>query len=344
MKRPMSGFPAVAITGLALACSASGVSAQTALRVSGQLDLTASTRDDLGVNTAFRGDNQFNPVRVRIYAQKWVTDRIGVFTEFFHDSGSGLRVNGAYAVVNSLAGREWLNARLGLAPSPVGAFGLRSTYFNANPLIGVPLSWQYRTNLSSSGTATAASLTGAADAPGPGMPLLYDSCWNIQWELLGELGIFEYSIALSPGSLSSPIRSADVDGQTFMARLGAILVPGVRLGLSAAEGPYLSPGAWEAPLIDEDLEVGGGFVEVRYDLAPAWYLAGRLGGMGFTEIDAGPANGGLAPWDQGVSRTELGLGYRLTRESLIKGDWQRTSTGSSGWTQNIIAVQLSTVF
>jgi hypothetical protein len=386
MKRRVSEKLWVLVVGATLALAPLGVEAQTALRISGQIDLNAATPDDLNLNTAFRGDNPYNPVRFRLFANKWVTDRIGIFTELFYDTNSGIRVNGAYAVINSIGGTSWLNARLGLAPSAVGSFGLRSTYFNVNPLIGVPLAWHYRTNLSGSGTSTAAGLVGAPRAPGPGVPLLYDSCWNIQWELLGEFGIFEYSVALSPGSLSSPVRSREVDGMTFMSRLGATLMPGLSLGVSIAEGPYLSPptpdddgnppypgnpedfvqgyfgldlqfmrgplaifaeanaSAWQTPLIAEDLEAASAFVEVRYDVATQWYLAGRVDGMGFSEVDAGPANGGVAPWDQDVFRSEFAVGYRLSREILLKADWQRTTTGESGWTQNLFAAQLSAVF
>lgn len=369
-----------------LGLSDAPLAAQTPLRISGQLDLVGANRDELDVNTAFRRDSPYNPVRLRLFAQKWVTDRIGVFSELFYDTDSGLRINGAYLVVNSIGGTSWLNTRLGLAPSAVGSFGLRSTYFNSNPLVGVPLTWQYRTNLAGDGTSTAASLVGAPDTPGPGIPLLYDSCWNIQWELLGEFGIFEYSLALTPGSLSNPVKSREVDGQTLMARLGATLLPGLRLGVSAAEGPYLSAptpddggnlpypddpqdfvqsylgvdfeltrgswavyaeanaSSWQTPLVTEDLEAVGAFFEVRYDVAPAWYVAGRVGGMSFSDVDAGPADGGVAPWDRDVFRSELAIGHRLTREILLKADWQRTTSGSSGFVQNLFAAQLSTVF
>ncbi|MEM7414958.1 MAG: hypothetical protein AAF389_05630 [Gemmatimonadota bacterium] len=358
---------------------------QTALRISGQLDLAAAESDRLGVNRAFRGDSPFNPVRLRLFAQKWVTPRIGVFSEILYDSSSGIRVNGAYAVINEIGGETWLNGRFGLAPNPVGAFGLRSTYFNANPLIGLPLAWQYRTNLVGEGTSTFASLTGAAAGPGGGVPLLYDACWNIQWELLGEAGIFEYSFALTPGSLSNPAKSADVEGQSWMARVGLTPAAGLRVGVSASEGPFLSAptpdengdlpytaetnsfdqsllgvdveflrgpfaihaevhaSRWETPLVDDALDLTSGFVEVRYDISPRWYAAGRVGTMRFGEI--APNGGGNAlPWDADLNRTEFALGYRASRGVLIKADWQRTRTVGTGFTQNLFATQLSTVF
>lgn len=377
----------VAVTALVfgvLCLAPTAAQSQTELRISGQIDLTAAENDRLGLNRAFRGDSPFNPVRLRLFAQKWISPRIGVFSEFLYDSGSGLRVNGAYAVINEIGGTTWLNGRFGLAPNPVGAFGLRSTYFNANPLIGLPLAWQYRTRLTSDGAATFASLT-AAPGTGGGVPLLYDACWNIQWEILGEAGIFEYAFALTPGSLSNPAKSAEVEGQSWMARVGLTPAAGLRVGVSASEGPFLSAptpdengdlpytaetnsfdqsllgvdleylrgpfaihaeihaSRWQTPLIDDPLDLTAGFVEVRYDISPRWYAAGRAGMMRFGDI-APNGGGGALPWDADVNRAEFALGYRVARGVLVRANWQRTSTVGTGFVQNLFATQLSTVF
>lgn len=377
-----TAFAASLATGLARPAVAAAQ-----IEISGQIDLVGMVnRDSLALNQAFRGDGPFNPLRLRLFARHWVNDRIGIFTELLYDTDADPRVNGAYVVINELAGRPWLNARLGLAPNVVGGFGLRSTYFNVNPLIGVPLVWYYRTNLSGAGTSTASGLVAATTEPPQGVPILYDSCWNIQWELLGEVGLFEYSIGFTPGSLSNPIRSRSVDGSTWFARVGHEPLTGLRLGLSSAEGPYLSaptPGAggappyagdasdfeqglvgvdveyqrgrwlffselhavrWEAPLVDEDLDVLGGFVEARFDFLPGWYAAGRVGGLFFDEIVVDPTSGATAPWDRDTHRTEFALGYRLAREVLLKLDWQRTTVPDSDFEQNLFGFQLSAVF
>lgn len=267
--------PWVALGVLALVAPAP---ARAQLELSGQLDLVGTLRaDSLNLNQGMRGDNPFNRVRLRLYARRWITDRIGVFTEVLYDIDTDVRINGAYVVINELAGQSWLNARLGLAPNVVGSFGLRSTYFNSNPLVGVPLVWQYRTNLSAAGTSTSASLTGTAVEPGGGVPILYDSCWNIQWELLGELGGLEYSIGMTPGSLSNPNRSRSVPGSTWLARVGYTPIPSVRVGVSGARGPYLSKptlgtgGALPYPDDPQDFvqTLVGGDVEVQ---AGAWVL------------------------------------------------------------------------
>jgi hypothetical protein len=135
-------------------------------------------------------------------------------------------------VINEIAGREWLSARVGMAPSLVGNFGLRSTYFNANPLIGVPLAWQHRTTLDGSGLATAGDLLRRRSTNFIALPMLYDSCWNIQWELMGEFGKFEYSVGVTPGSMANPLASLPEPGIQAMGRIGYVPAPALRLGLS----------------------------------------------------------------------------------------------------------------
>lgn len=353
---------------------------------SGQLDLVASPqRDSLGINTNFRRDNPFSPVRMRLFARSWVTETIGVFGELLYDIDASPRLNGAYVVVNKIAGRPWLSARLGLAPSPVGSFGLRSTYFNTNPLVGVPLLWQYHTNLSKSGTSTAADLGVASPEPGRGAPILYDACWNVQWELFGEHGRFEYSLAITPGAMSNP-GAREIPGFQVLGRVGVAPLSGLRLGFSAGHGPYLSrpepddqgvlpypddprdfdqtvlgldgeyaagkllvhtewfAASWEAPLIAERLKALAGYVEARFDFATGWYAAGRFGGMYFGDITIDETTGTQGAWDDETRRTEVALGYRLSRAVLMKLDWQRTSTATKGTIHDQVAIQLSTAF
>lgn len=384
-RRPSRGLVGTCIVGLAAALAPSVTApplhAQIPLDLSGQIDLVAAQPDEGGLNDAFRGDSPFNPVRLRLYARSWITERIGVFSELLYDTDSKLRVNGAYMLINEIADRPWLSARIGLAPNIIGGFGLRSTYFNANPLIGVPLAWQYFTDLSKSGTQTASDLLARAPGTGTGVPLLYDACWNIQYEILGESGLFEYSLGLTPGSLSNPSGAQDADGTQLLGRLGATLRPGIRLGLSAGHGPYLSPlpddgpapypgspadydqtlvgldlevmsgpwaifaeayrSSWEAPLIAGSLEATGGFAEVRYDVAPGWHVAGRIGALLFSDVTDGSVSG---PWDDDVVRYEAAVGYRLAREVLLTVDWQRTATRGEGFAQNLLSAQLSAVF
>ena len=214
--------------------------ASAQLQMSGQVEALALTRSDTrGLNLNFRGDSPFSTLRMRMFAQRWITPEIGVFAEVLYDIESAPRINGAYLVINEIAGLDWLSVRAGMAPSLVGNFGLRSTYFNANPVIGVPLVHQHRTTLDGSGLATAADLLRRRENNIIGLPMMYDACWNIVWELLGHAGRFEYSLGATSGSVSNPLATRGEDGVQVLARLGYEPVDGLRLGVSGVLGPYI---------------------------------------------------------------------------------------------------------
>lgn len=147
---------------------------------SGDLAVSIKALDrHLTENGNFRGDDPFNDVRLRLFPRHWINDRIGIFGEILYDSGvkgGGLRANGAYLVVNELFSRPWLSLKAGLIPSPFGNYGLRSTYFNLNPLIGVPLIWHHRTPLPNNMYATSADLLQKKRDGEPYMPIAYDAC------------------------------------------------------------------------------------------------------------------------------------------------------------------------
>jgi hypothetical protein len=180
--------------------------------------------------------------------------------------------------------------------------------------------------------------------------------------------------------MSNP-RASGHDGVQLLARIGAEPTPGVRVGASAGIGPYIGvtptstapvvdnpedynqrlagvdfeyglgalrvfaeayATSWEMPLIDSDLSLWSGYVEGRYTVSPGWYLAGRFDQMTFAE---GESAGQTFRWDDSLWRSEVAVGYRPTREVLVKLDWQHTrfTTGSRN-TQNILALQLSAMF
>lgn len=224
-------------------------SAAAQLRISGQADFLAmESADTRGLNRNFRTDSPFNQIRVRLFAQHWLNEEAGVFTEILFDSRSGPRLNGAYVVLHDIAGQDWLSVRAGLAPSLIGNFSLRSTYFNTNPLIGVPLLWQHRTTLDGSGLATTADLLRRRESNSISLPILYDACWNLQWEFMGEVGRFEYSVGVTPGSVSNPLAATLESGVQALARVGYMPRPELRVGISGAVGPYIAGPARDAGL------------------------------------------------------------------------------------------------
>ena len=349
------------------------------LSLSGELDLLATQRDERGLNENFRGDSPFNQVRLRLFAQHWINDRIGVFSELLFDMGATEpRVNGAYVVVNRIAGLEQVNARVGMAPSPLGSFGLRDTYFNANPVVGVPLLWQHRNE----------DLIRRRASNAIGLPIFYSACWHVQWELMGDVGPLEYSVGATTGSFSN-MAAMEEDGIGWTVRLGSEPIPGIRFGANLGVAPWIGgpvrdnligarsyPGApedylqtvfgydvevsrgkwrliseaftsaWEVPLIAEDLEAWSGYGEASFDFLPAWQAGTRVGVMRFGEISS--TNDGLGArtgWDDDTLQIESALSYRLAREIIVRGNWQHTRfTTGPEQPIDLLGLQVKAVF
>ncbi|HLA40629.1 MAG TPA: hypothetical protein VJ417_11560, partial [Candidatus Glassbacteria bacterium] len=158
------------------------------------------------INTMFRGDDPFNPVRVTAFAESWINPKLGVFLEFLWDQGeyhSGgdtkPRVNGAYAVA-----RPWnsdkLLFKIGLVPSPFGTWAPR-TYADRNPLIGLPLMYHYRTPIQGDALPVDADELKELREE-RGLPILYDSCWNHGVIAFGFAGHWDYSFGVTKESVS----------------------------------------------------------------------------------------------------------------------------------------------
>jgi hypothetical protein len=222
------------------------------LLISGQVDVLGRAGYDQPLSQNFRRDDPLNELRFRLMASRWVSENVGLFSELLFDIGADARVTGAYLVVTELGGREWLNTRIGLAPSLIGNFGMRSTYFNANPLILAPMVWHYRSSLDGGARANAQELIVRSERNSRGLPILYDSCWNVIWELSGSPGLFEYAFGVTPGSATNPIASRSAKGAQGMGRIGLRPFLGMRLGVSGAWGPYIgestAPTGVAAPL------------------------------------------------------------------------------------------------
>ena len=70
-----------------------------------------------------------------------------------------------------------------------------------------------------------------------------------------------------------------------------------------------------APAIASPLRALSSYVEGRYKLRPGLYVAGRIDHLGFSDITG---SAGTQTWDAPVSRVEVGAGYSLQRNLLLK--------------------------
>jgi hypothetical protein len=72
------------------------------------------------------------------------------------------------------------------------------------------------------------------------------------------------------------------------------------------------------------------------------YAAGRLDGMQFSEIE--DSSGSMRSWDSNLTRWEIGTGYRIDRNILMKLVYQHTNLEGSGVNPSLIGAQASISF
>ena len=161
---------------------------------------------------------------------------------------SGLYVDGAYLTFTPDPGRD-LHLLAGKIPWAIGTWAPR-TYSNRNPLVGAPLMYQYHSTLSwyaIPGNADALIAEAGAGQFGVGyayggfgMPLIDDSYWDVGVTITGSQRPLEYALGMTAGTPGWGSTGEDENsGKTVLGRVGIAPLPGLRLGASAAYGPYL---------------------------------------------------------------------------------------------------------
>lgn len=336
----------------------------TEIRWRGLLDVALAERGTAyQLNVLTRGDANFDAYGMRLFADGQVGERLQVFGQMVLRDKSGIYVEGAYATFTPDLERD-LHVLVGKLPWAIGTYAPRS-YSNRNPLVGTPLMYQYHTTLSwYSIPANADALLAEAGSGqhgvgyafgGFGMPLVDDSYWDVGVTITGSGRPLEYAAGMVMGTPGwGTTDQDDNSGKSFLGRVGLAPMPSLRIGVSAAYGPYLQDAlnpslpagkhatdyhqrlgmadlevlaghvevrgeaafnVWETPTVG-DLETAGGYVEAKYSFPFGGYLAGRFDAIRFGEItDSG---GARRPWDADVTRYEAGFGFRLNRGSIAK--------------------------
>jgi len=193
--------------------------------------------------------------------------------------------------------------------------------------------------------------------------------------LFGSLGDFSAGMAVTNAAPSERPEewnpdADDFDRPAFSGRLGFVPFFGFKIGLNAAHGPYARRGGpdrekdsqtllgadleyslghlllfgevywsrWEVSNLSEDLSAVAYYVEARYKLLPGLYVAARWGQIFFSSI-AGEA------WDRDSRRAELGAGYFLRVNLLVKAQYEwNDAEGPNDSGDNLGALSLSLAF
>jgi hypothetical protein len=90
-----------------------------------------------------------------------------------------------------------------------------------------------------------------------------------------------------------------------------------------------------APVIDTPLRALGTYVEGRYKVRPGLYVAARADHLGFSKV-----TGSLGPqtWDAPVTRIEVGGGYSIQRNLLLKLSCQHNTRDGGRVTRSTLGV------
>jgi hypothetical protein len=220
-------------------------------------------------------------------------------------------------------------------------------------------------------------------SPDNGVPLASalrgDTGVQLHWsnDVVGATG------SLTVGTLANPLFRDDNDGRQVAGRFTARPIVGLILGTSASHGQFVSTGAaraaawmepedltqtaWGAdaeysrdyyllrfeailsrwrlpvrdmPLLDGPVRATSLSFEGRYKFMPGLYGAARLDRLGFSSL-AGST--GVRSWDAPVTRLEVGGGYSLQRNLLLKGSYQH-NTRETAFTPSLNLVAAEVVF
>jgi hypothetical protein len=195
----------------------------------------------------------------------------------------------------------------------------------------------------------------------PGVPLVSALRWDTGVQVTAGWRAMTATGAVTTGTLSNPRVGDDNDGRQFAGRLAVAAAPGLEIGASAARGAFATRSALDAAGVpgmsgaDQlarglDVEYGRGYlvtraeaiwsewriplaasgrlerlratslsVEGRYALLPGVYTAVRAEHLGFGDI---VTTRGTVPWDAPVVRVEIGLGYSLQRNLVVRASLQ----------------------
>ncbi len=198
-------------------------------------------------------------------------------------------------------------------------------------------------------------------APGPGLPVVNAIHRDTGVQVHGVSGVVEWTGAVTAGSLSNPRVRDDNGGRQLAGRAVVHATPGLALGISAARGafmdralqPVLTGGAqvdeavqralgldaeysagrfigrgeviwsrWTLPMpfTGGPLRASSVLAEARYRLIPGVHVAARAERLGFQRVQFDTVR---EAWDAPVMRLEVGAGWSIQRNVMLKTSWQR---------------------
>lgn len=364
----------------------SPLGAKADVQVSGLADFVVRNSQEYDItNYTFRGFSTFHTMRTRLFFDGTVDENTAFFAQVLINLNT-FQLYGAYARFSNLA-KNYLNAQVGLIPIPIGSYGPR-TYSDKNPLIGTPLLYNFHTALEPSRLGENGTIAELRDAKTNrtyyGAPVIYDACWSTGAEFYGNINKFEYSLGLLFGSVSKPSIDQTRDLPQFTTHLVYNFQPGLKLGISAYTGPYLTKSELDEysvitpnPDPEDYFNTGLGYefyfakrlleiysegysVQWEYPGLPdlkalAAYVETKYkfhprwyGAARFDLFEPGKIDvspGVEEKWDNPLKRYEFGIGYKPSRTCTIKAVTQLNKFDiDSAYDSELYGLQISALF
>jgi hypothetical protein len=215
--------------------------------------------------------------------------------------------------------------------------------------------------------------------PAPGVPLVTALRWDTGVQVTTGWKAVTVTGAVTSGTTSNPRVSDDNGGKQVVARVSIAPADGLDIGGSFARGAFLSRSVlaaagvddqdfvqiahgvdveygrgrwltraeaissqWRVPLMAartvETLRAFGGSVEGRYTLMPGLYVAARADHLAFNRVQGTVVR---VPWEAPVTRLEVGGGYYLMRNVIVRSSLQFNHRDAGRVTQSrLLAGQL----
>ncbi len=356
------------------------------VQVSGLADFVFRNSKEFDVtNNSFRDFSNFHTSRTRLFFDGNIGDNADLFAQILVD-GYGFQLYGAYARFSNLAGNH-LHLNVGLIPPTVGSYAPR-TYSDKNPLIGTPLLYNFHTALDPNELGAIGTFGELEEAKeeryDSGLPFIYDACWNSGVEFYGTAGKLDYSLGLLIGSVSKPMQQQDrKDVPQLTTHFTYNFSPGLKAGLSAFAGPYLSDALFDEPGAPADINANdflntgigyefyfsaryleiysegfsvnweypglpdlgsvAAYIEAKYKIQTRWYAAARFDLVEPGRIEVAP--GVEEKWDNPLKRYEFGLGYKPMRGTTVKLVAQLNKFDiDQTFNSELVALQISALF
>jgi hypothetical protein len=255
--------------------------------VSGEATLTIGSRDESAYfNYTDYDHNALRMFRLALAAKWSPVERLAFLTEIRSEDAHHPIPYAMYVRARPFKDLPF-DIQAGRIPPVFGAFARRS-YATDNPLIGVPLAYQYLTSLRPDAIpATADDLLEmrgrgwlttypvGRPAEDAGVPLVTTYQWDTGVEGHAASRYLDVSVALTSGTLSNPRVDDDNRGRQISGRVAARPAVGLVLGASAARGDFLTreiadyyaaafaDTSWTQRAIGVDAEYSRGYFIVR---------------------------------------------------------------------------------